>query len=81
LNKKGNALYLKMEIVTNIKGKTLVDYAKKKIYPCSTISSDAYHSYRALEGAGFTHEYQVLNTKEYPDHLHWLHTVLTNAKA
>ncbi|WP_373408543.1 transposase [Bacillus sp. OV166] len=49
--------------------------------PGSIISSDAYHSYRALDGAGFNHEYQVYDAKESPDHLHWLHTVLSNAKA
>jgi transposase-like protein len=81
LNKKGHPLYLKMEVVPNIKGKTLIDFAKKSIQPGSTISSDAYRSYRALEGAGFNHEYQVYNAKESPDHLHWLHTVLSNAKA
>jgi transposase-like protein len=81
LNKKGHPLYLKMEVVPNIKGKTLIDFAKKSIQSGSTISSDAYRSYRALEGAGFNHEYQVYNAKESPDHLHWLHTVLSNAKA
>jgi hypothetical protein len=34
-----------------------------------------------LNGAGFKHEYQVYDAKESPDHLHWLHTVLSNAKA
>ncbi|MCM2534937.1 IS1595 family transposase [Neobacillus pocheonensis] len=81
LNKKGHPLYLKMEVIPNIKGETLIDFAVKRIQPGSTISSDAYRSYRALEGAGFKHEYQVHNAKESPDHLHWLHTVLSNAKA
>jgi transposase-like protein len=70
-----------MEVVPNIKGKTLIDFAKKSIQPGATISSDAYSSYRALDGAGFKHEYQVYNAKESPDHLNWLHTVLSNAKA
>jgi transposase-like protein len=81
LNKQGHPLYLKMEVVPNIKAKTLLDFAEKRIQPGSTISSDAYHSYRALEGAGFKHDYQVYNAKESPDHLHWLHTVISNAKA
>ena len=81
LNKKGNPLYLKMEVIPNIKGATLVDFAKKKIQPGSTINSDAYRSYRALEKAGFVHDYQVFDAKGDPDHLHWLHTVLSNAKA
>ncbi len=70
-----------MEVVPNIKSQTLFDFAEKKIQPGSTISSDTYHSYRALDGAGFIHEYQVYNAPKNPDHLHWLHTVLSNAKA
>jgi transposase-like protein len=46
-----------MEVVPNINGKTLIDFAKKSIQPGATISSDAYNSYRALDGAGFKHEY------------------------
>ncbi|MFC0274741.1 IS1595 family transposase [Metabacillus herbersteinensis] len=81
LNQKGHPLYLKMEIVPNIKAETLIGFAEKSIQPGSTISSDAYHSYRALDGFGYKHEYQVYNAKETPDHLNWLHTVLSNAKA
>lgn len=81
LNKKGHPLYLKMEVVPDIKGETLIDFAEKSIVPGTTISSDAYRSYRALDNAGYKHEYQVYNAKETPDHLHWLHTVISNAKA
>ncbi len=81
LNKQGHPLYVKMEVVPNIKGKTLIDFAEKRIVPGSIISSDAYHSYRALASVGFEHEYHVYHAKETPDHLHWLHTVLSNAKA
>lgn len=81
LNKKGHPLYLKMEVIPDIKGKTLLDFAERTIQSGATISSDAYRSYRTLNGANFTHEYQVYNAKETPDHLQWLHTVLSNAKA
>ncbi len=81
LNKIGHPLYLKMEVVPNIKGKTLVDFAEKNFIPGTTINSDAYRSYRALDNASFQHEYQVYNPKESPDHLHWLHTIISNAKA
>lgn len=81
LNEKGNPLFLKMEVIPNIKGVTLVDFAKRKIKSGSTISSDAYRSYRALENVGYVHDFQVFDAEEDPDHLHWLHTVLSNAKA
>jgi transposase-like protein len=44
-----------MEVVPNIKGETLIDFAEKSSQPGSTISSVAYRSYRALDGAGFKH--------------------------
>ncbi|MEQ6391238.1 transposase, partial [Bacillaceae bacterium S4-13-58] len=53
LNKKGHPLYLKMEVAPDIKGKTLLDFADKHMEPGTTISSDAYHSYRTLANAGF----------------------------
>ena len=81
LNQKGHPLFLKMEVIPDIKGKTLKKFAEKSIQPGSTISSDACRSYRALSGGGFKHEYQVYNSKESQDHLNWLHTVISNAKA
>lgn len=57
LTKKGHLLYIKMEVVPEIKRKTLIHFAKKSIQPDSTICSDTYHSYRALVEADFKHMY------------------------
>ena len=53
------------------------------IVPGSVISSDAYNSYKALAEAEleYQHKPQKFNSTEAPDHLHWLHTVISNAKA
>lgn len=81
LNTQGHPLYFKMAVAPGIKGETLVEFADQRIVSGSIISSDAYRSYRALDGAGFKHEYQIYDAKKTPDHLHWLHTVDFNAKA
>lgn len=81
LNPKGHPLYVKMSVVPDVKAKTLIEFAEKNIIPGTTISSDAYHSYRALAKEGYSHEFKVYNVKESPDHLHWLHTIISNAKA
>lgn len=81
LNAKGHPLYTKMSVVPDIKAKTLIQFATKAIESGTKISSDAYHSYRALQQEGFAHEYKVYDAKQDPDHLHWLHTVISNAKA
>jgi hypothetical protein len=45
------------------------------------ISSDAYKSYNALAKQDYQHVPQEYKPVEHPDHLHWLHTVISNAKA
>ena len=81
LNKQGHPLYIKMEVVPDLKTKTAAGFAQGRVKPGSVISSDAYHSYRKLSDFGFIHEYQVYSKEENPDHLKWLHTAIPNAKA
>lgn len=81
LNDKGHPQYVKMKVVPDVKGTTLVEFANGAIKPGSVISSDAYRSYNALAKEGFQHEAKEFNPKENPDHLQWLHTVISNAKA
>lgn len=81
LNKLGHPQYVKMEVIPNIKGKTLVDFAKRSIEPGTMINSDGYHSYHGLVKKGFQLTAQKFNPKENPDHLKWLHTIISNAKA
>ena len=70
-----------MELIPDIKGVTLVDFANRTIVPGSVISSDAYKSYNALSKQGYQHMPQKYNPVDHPDHLYWLHTVISNAKA
>jgi transposase-like protein len=81
LDKKGHPKYLKMQVIPNVKGVTLVDFAQKYIEAGSTITSDKYRSYRALAKEGYTHEAKLFNPVDNPDHLKWLHTIISNAKA
>ncbi len=48
LNKKGHPLYLKMEVISDIKATTIKDFAKKAIKPNSIILCDGYKSYLSL---------------------------------
>lgn len=80
LNKQGAPQYVKMQVIPDIKGKTLVEFAKQHIEPGSTISSDAYRSYNAL-AEEYNHQPIKFNVKDDPDHLKWLHTMISNAKA
>jgi transposase-like protein len=60
LNEKGHPQYVKMEVVPDVKGITLVEFASRALQPGSQINSDAYHSYRALAKEGFEHDAKKL---------------------
>jgi len=81
INDKGHPRYLKMEIVNDLKKQTISEFAHLNIESGSTISSDAYRSYRNLQKEGYELVYKAFNPKEDPDHLKWLHSVVSNAKA
>ncbi len=81
LNEKGHPLYVKMEVIPDIKGTTLVKFAHTSIEEGSKINSDAYRSYNALAKDGYSLEAKKFNPVENPDHLKWIHTVISNVKA
>lgn len=81
LNKKGHPQYLKINVIDDIKGSTIVEFAKKAIQPNSEIHSDGYRSYLALTKEGYKLENQVYDPKKNPDHLHWLHIIISNLKS
>src|SRR5699024_10407257 len=64
LNHQGHPRYLKMQTVPYIKGETLKNFAAQRIVPGTTISSDAYPSYRSLGHTGFDHAYQVYDPEQ-----------------
>jgi transposase-like protein len=79
-NDKGHPEYVKMEVVSDIKGTTLMDFAGRQILGGSTIETDEYRSYRKLS-ANYDHRPQVHDSVENPEHLKWLHVIVSNAKA
>ena len=81
LNAKGQPGHLKMQMVDNLKKETLAEFAHSVIKSGSTISSDAYSSYKNLKNEGFILEAKVYSPMDSEEHLKWLHTILSNAKA
>ena len=81
INDQGHPQYLKIEVVHDLKKQTLADFAHAHIASGSTISSDAYRSYHNLQKEGYQLEAKVFNPKEDSEHLKWLHTIISNAKA
>ncbi len=75
----GKPGYLKMEVVDNLIGETVGDFAKACIVKGSIIQSDAYRSYRKPLADDFDHQFEVYDSNS--DTLKWLHTLVGNAKA
>ena len=81
LNEKRKPQFVKMKVIENVKGETLAQFAKENISAGSFISSDAYKSYNKLCDEGFVHEGKKFSLKEDPEHLKWLHVIVSNVKA
>ena len=78
LDGRGNPQYLKMSVAKNIKQASVRKFAHAAVAKGSTIRSDGYRSYLpALEE--YTHEHK--NYLPNNGMLHWLHIVVSNAKA
>ncbi len=78
LSESGNPLYLKMMVTPNIKRASVKKFAQSAFAEGSIVRSDGYRSYiPALEG--YTHEYKPYDPNS--GLLHWLHIVISNAKA
>ena len=78
LDERGNPLYLKMRVTPNLKQASVMKFARTAFADSCVIHSDGYRSYIPALG-GFTHEH-----RSYDPHsglLHWLHIVISNAKA
>ena len=81
LSKSGNPLYLKMNVVEDLKASTLSEIACKTIAPGTAVSTDLFRSYIQLGKDGYLHLPQEFNYVDNPDHLKWSHTIISNAKA
>ncbi len=78
LDTKGNPLFLKMRITQNIKQTSVMKFAENTVEKGSKILSDGYRSYLPALKA-FLHEHKVY--KPDSGSLHWLHIMISNAKA
>ena len=78
LDAHGNPQYLKMGVTKNIKQTSVRKFVNRTVASGSTIRSDGYHSYiPALED--YAHEHKAYDPNS--GMLHWLHIVVSNAKA
>ena len=78
LDERNNPLHLKMRETPNLKQASVIKFAHAAFADSSVIRSDGYRSYiPALKG--YTHEHKPYDPNS--GLLHWLHIVISNAKA
>jgi len=83
VNKKGERVsrprYLKLEVVPNAQAPTVQDFALRNIRVGSTVLTDGLASYPVLDGLGY--ERISESASQNKEHLRWVHTLVSNAKA
>jgi transposase-like protein/ribosomal protein L37AE/L43A len=81
IDEQGRPLYVKLNVVDNLQGDTLLETACKVIKPGSEVRTDGFKAYNKLS----EHDYKVCAKKFDPEsdsgHLLWLHKTVSNLKA
>ncbi len=80
LDEKGNPEYVKAGVLKTVDSATIMEFTNHAVEEGSTISSDGLAVYRKLS-ENYTHLPQNFDPVENPDHLKWLHVVISNLKA
>jgi transposase-like protein len=81
LDGQGRPMFMKAEAVETIDSETITEVAKRTIKPEAEVHTDGLSSYGKLGKEGYEHHAEVFDPKKNPDHLHWLHTIISNMKA
>jgi transposase-like protein len=82
----GKPGYAKMKVAEMDKGEsadsgTAVKFAEESIAKGSEIRTDGLNIYNTLKDNGYIHAAKNYDAKNQPEHLHWTHIIISNAKA
>jgi transposase-like protein len=80
LGDEGHPLYVRAQVIENVDGDTVTALAKELIAKGSEIRSDGYPSYQPLAKNGYTLRAEKFDHKGKPEHLKWLHIIVSNMK-
>ena len=81
LTDDGKPRHVKMQVVEKIDGDSITAFAQANIHKGSEIRTDGLASYKPLAKVGYNLIQIIFNPKNQPEHLHWTHIVISNAKA
>jgi len=81
IDKQGRPLFIKIEVVENLRGETLTEFARRTIAPGTEIRTDGFKGYNALSKQDYEVHAENFDPNGNPEHLLWLHKIVSNLKA
>jgi hypothetical protein len=69
-----------MEVIEDMKKETVESFVTENIEVKSTLISDGHRTFPTLKD-NYTVEAKKFNVKEDPEHLKWIHTIISNLKS
>jgi transposase-like protein len=81
LSEWGKPKFARMKILESVDGKAVKAFSKEHVKTGSEIKTDGLNIYNCLAKEGFIHTAIPFDAKKQPEHLHWTHIIISNAKA
>jgi transposase-like protein len=80
LGENGKPEHLKAQVLGVVDGESILGFAKKSVRQGSTVRSDGLSVYNKLGKNGYVHQPKKYDPSKEPEHLKWLHTIVSNMK-
>jgi len=81
LSDDGKPRFAKMKVMDAVDGATVKHFAETSVAKGSEIRTDGLNIYAPLASCGYTLVQKIYDPKSQPEHLHWTHIIISNAKA
>ena len=81
LTEEGKPCYAKMKVVESVDSTSVSEFVDDTVYKGSEIRTDGLNIYTSLAEKGYTLSQKKYDPKNQPEHLHWLHIIISNAKS
>lgn len=80
LDEEGQPGFVKAQVLSAVDGNAIASFAEKNIKKGASVTSDGLSVYRKLAQNGYIHVPENFDPAENPEHLKWLHIVISNLK-
>lgn len=81
LTEQGKPCHARMKVVKSVDSDTVKEFSKSSIKVGSEVRTDGLAVYNCLADEGYRLVQKNYDRKKQPEHLHWTHIIISNAKA